>query len=82
MMSTNHGGGGQEQKEDVSRGICPIVTLSVSDASGSHMSPGSGGSGPGGEGQRTVRSLSPSMAPTHPHRSCPFKGHSKSTLFC
>lgn len=69
-------------QEDVTQGIGPAVTLSVSDASGSHKSPGSGGSGPGSEGQRAVRSLHPSTAPTHPHRSCLSKGHSKSTLSC
>lgn len=70
------------EQEDMTKGICSAVTLSVSDASGSHKSPGSGDSGPGSEDQRTVRSLHPSMAPTHPHRSYPSKGHSKSTLSC
>lgn len=38
--------GNREQEEGVTKGICPTVTLLVSDASRSHKSPGSGGSGP------------------------------------
>lgn len=64
--------------KEVTKGICSKAIVVVSHASGSHKSPGSGCSGPGDRGQKTVRSLSPSLGLlATPAGSTPSKGHSE-----